>query len=156
MSLYASTCSDDSLSILHSELPEALKFRTDSVVLVGTPIGNEKFCKHFWATTLIQEIRAAVPLVCSWPDVVQRALCLFRTYITSKYNFFLRHSDPPRLYYSAEHSVLIHQLVHIGLARILDPLTTDDFQNIVMLMRKTMLMGKMRLMRKTMLMGKMR
>jgi hypothetical protein len=46
-SLYASTCSDDSLSILRSELPEALKFHTDGVVLVGTPIGNDEFCKHF-------------------------------------------------------------------------------------------------------------
>ena len=97
--------------------------------MVGTPIGNDAFCKNYWESTLIQEIRSAIPLICSWPDV-QRALCLFRMCITSKYNYFLRHSDP-RLHYSAEISVLIHQLVQNGLARILDPLTTDEFQNII-------------------------
>ena len=128
-SLYTSTCPDEHLSILRSGLPEALKFHTDGVVLVGTPIGNNEFCKSYWEATLIQEIRTAIPLVCSWPDV-QRALCLFRMCIISKYNYFLRHSNP-RLHYSAEISVLIHQLIQNGLARILDSLTTDEFQNIL-------------------------
>ena len=96
---------------------------------MGTPIGSNEFCKSYWEATLIQEIRTAIPLVCSWPDV-QRALCLFRMCIISKYNYFLRHSDP-RLHYSAEISVLIHQLIQNGLAHILDPLTTDEFPNII-------------------------
>ena len=93
-SLYASTCPDDSLSILRTGLPEELKFHTDGVVLlVGTPISNNEFCKKYWETTLIHEIRSAKPLICSCPDV-QRAFCLFRMCIISKYNYFLRSAPP--------------------------------------------------------------
>eukprot|EP01036_Dinobryon_divergens_P029340 gene29340-38419_t len=127
--LYTSTCSDESLSILRSELPQSLKFRSDGVELVGTPIGNDEFCKTYWETNLLNEMQNAIPLVCSWPDV-QRALCLFRLCIVSKYNYFLRHSDP-RSMYAAHISESIHQLVQNGLAHILDPLTTEEFQTII-------------------------
>ena len=127
--LYTSTCSEDSLSILRSELPSSLKFQTDGVELVGTPIGNDAFCYNYWDVNLLQEMRIAIPLICSWPDV-QRALCLFRLCVVSKYNYFLRHSDP-RLNYSIEISETIHHLIANGLARILDPLTTEEFQNVL-------------------------
>jgi ribonuclease HI len=127
--LYTSTCSDESLSILRSELPQSLKFHSDGVELVGTPIGNDEFCKTYWETNLLNEMKTAIPLICSWPDV-QRALCLFRLCIVSKYNYFLRHSDP-RSMYAARISESIHQLVQHGLAYILDPLTTEECQTII-------------------------
>ena len=127
--LYTSTCSADALAALRSELPPSLKFKSDGVELVGTPIGNEKFCKSYWEDNLLKEMKTAIPLVCSWPDV-QRALCLFRLCIVSKYNYFLRHSDPRRNY-AAQISESIHHLAQVGLSYILDPLTTDGFQNII-------------------------
>ena len=36
--LYTSTCSADALAALRSELPPSLKFKSDGVKLVGTPI----------------------------------------------------------------------------------------------------------------------
>ena len=126
--LYTSTCTSDSLSTLRSKLPLSLKFHADGVELVGAPIGNEEFCQNYWELNLINEIRIAIPIICSWPDV-QRALCLFRLCIISKYNYFLRHTDP-RMSYANKILKTIHDLVRNGLARILDPLTTEEYQNV--------------------------
>lgn len=127
--LFTSTCSTDLINTLRSELPTDLVFNSEGVKLVGTPIGNDEFCKTFWDSTLLNEIRLAIPLVCSWFDV-QRALSLFRLCIVSKYNYFLRHSDP-RSPYAIEIASDIHHLIQRGLAYLLDPLTTEEFQSII-------------------------
>ena len=61
---------------------------------------------------------------------MQRALSLFCLCIVSKYNYFLRHSDQRSLF-AIEISTDIHHLIQLGLAYLLDPLTTEEFQSII-------------------------
>jgi hypothetical protein len=125
---YTSTCSTDLIiNTLQSELLTYLVFNSEGVKRIGIPIGNDDFCKTFWDTTLMNEMRLAIPLVCSWLDV-QRALSLFCLCIVSKYNYFLRHQ---RSLFAIEISTDIHHLIQLGLAYLLDPLTTEEFQSII-------------------------
>ncbi len=61
-------------------------------------------------------------MVCSWPDV-QAALCLFRLCICSKFNFFLRLTDPSAVY-STNLVDKLHRLVKLGLSFVIDVTTT--------------------------------
>ena len=115
---------DNNNSEYISSLPEGITTRTDGVEFAGTPIGTSPFCLQFWESNLIKEISEAIPLVCAWPDV-QAALCLYRLCICSKFNYFLRLTDP-----NADYSEVLvdklHRLVQLGLSFLVDVTTRKD------------------------------
>jgi hypothetical protein len=111
------------------DFPEELQISRSGIIIVGTPIGTDTFCKTFWENNLIKPVVHDLPLICQWSNV-QAALCLYRLCINTKFNYFLRMTNP-EIEYIQSITNDIQRLLKIGLANILQrKINTNQPDNI--------------------------
>jgi hypothetical protein len=75
------------------------------------------FVNLFGKNNLIKPVVHDLPLICQWSNV-QAASCLYRLCINTKFNYYLRMTNP-NIEYIQSITNYIQRLLKIGLANIL-------------------------------------